>query len=60
MRHKDVITAKIEQVHNSLTSLDSQLSRGTTINEAKEAIEKIKEKLADIQTLINTQSDSWN
>ena len=60
MRHKDVITAKIEQVHNSLTSLDSQLSRGTTINEAKEAIEKIKEKLADIQTLINTQSDSWS
>ena len=60
MRHKDVITSKIEQVHNSLTNLDSQLSRGTSLNEAKEAIDALKEQLADIQTLINTQSDSWN
>lgn len=60
MRHKDLITTKLDQINNNLTVLDSFISTNRPPRELKEHIEKIKEKLADIQTLINNESGSWN
>jgi archaellum component FlaC len=60
MKHRQRTTQLLEQVDNSLTSLDSFISNGRPSYELKEAIEKIKEKLGDIQTLLNNESDSWS
>ena len=60
MRNKQVVTSKLETVVNRLTSLDSSMSIGKPIRDLTLEIEDIKEKLADIQTLVNNESDSWN
>lgn len=60
MKHRQRTTHLLEQVDNNLTSLDSFISNGRPARELKEVIEKIKEKLADIQTLLNNESDSWS
>lgn len=60
MRNKELISKKIEQVSNALTSLGSTLYRGVPIEDLKNQIEKIQERLQEMQTLINTESDSWN
>lgn len=60
MKHRQRTTHLLEQVDNSLTSLDSFISNGRPARELKEVIEKIKEKLSDIQTLLNNESDSWS
>ena len=60
MKHRQRATQLLDQVDNSLTSLDSFISNGRPARELKEMIEKIKEKLGDIQTLLNNESDSWS
>lgn len=60
MRNKDLISKKIEQVDNALSNIASQISTGNDPREVKESILQVKEKLQDMQTLINTESDSWN
>ncbi len=60
MKHKALIVTKLEQVNNTLTALDSFISNGRSPRELKEQIEKVKERLADIQTLLNNESESWN
>jgi hypothetical protein len=60
MKHRQRATQLLDQVDNSLTSLDSFISNSRPARELKEMIEKIKEKLGDIQTLLNNESDSWS
>ena len=60
MRNKELISRKIEQLSNSLSILDASMSTGTPINELKRMVEVMQERLADMQTLINTESESWN
>lgn len=60
MRNKDLISKKIEQFDNALTNLASQVTTGTDPRLVKDYIYQLKEKLQDMQTLINTESDSWN
>jgi len=60
MRNKDLISKKIEQVDNALSNIASQISTGNDPRAVKESILQVKEKLQDMQTLINTESDSWN
>lgn len=60
MRNKQVVTSKLENLVNRLTSLDSSISIGKPVRELKLEIEAIKEKIADIQTLVNNEGDSWN
>lgn len=60
MRNKELVSRKIEQVDNALSNIASQISTGNDPRVIKETIVQVKEKLQDIQTLINTESDSWN
>lgn len=60
MRNKELVSKKIEQVSNALTSLGSTLHRGVPIEDLKNQIERIQERLQEMQTLINTESESWN
>lgn len=60
MKHKPLISSKLDQINNDLTVLDSFISTNRPPQELKIYIEKVKEKLADVQTLINNESESWN
>ena len=60
MRHKQLITEKLERLDDELTNLSSTLSQSKYVREIKEKIFLIKERLNDIQTLINTEGSQWN
>ncbi len=54
MRYKDLVTRKLEQLDNSLHQLNHLINLGKQ-TEAKQFIDVLKEKIEDIQTLINTE-----
>jgi hypothetical protein len=60
MKHKDLMTVKLEQLDNALTMLNSLISTNKPSYEVKDYVGEIKERVADLQTLINNESDSWN
>lgn len=60
MRNKELITKKIEQLANLVTTLEGNISRGATVEQFRESLEKVRIRLEEMQTLINTESDSWN
>jgi len=59
MRHKTLILTKLEKLDNELTNLNSFLSIAKNINEVKDKVFNIKEKVVEIRTLINTEGDDW-
>lgn len=58
MRNKELITKKLDQIHNAVMALESNLSRGLTVEQLRDFAERAKEKLEEIQTFINTEFDS--
>ena len=54
MRYKELVTNKLEQLDNLLHQLN-QLINVNDQRGAKQFIEMLKEKISDIQTLINTE-----
>lgn len=60
MRNKQLVITKIEKLDNALTNLNSLVSSRPSVDAVREAILAMKESLQDIQTLLNTESDSWN
>lgn len=60
MRHKELITRRLESLDNELTGLASLLNYAKTLSEVKDKIWDIKDKLKEVQTLINTEGDQWN
>lgn len=55
MRYKQPIQDKLEQLDNTFHQLNHLISRGQT-QEAKQFIEEMREKIADIQTLLNSEN----
>jgi len=55
MRYKQLIQDKLEQLDNTFHQLNSLISRGQ-LQEAKNFIEEMRDKIADIQTLLNTEN----
>lgn len=56
MRYKDLVTTKLEQLENSLNVLSSLLSQGASGYDIQEWFERIKEKINEAQTLINSET----
>jgi hypothetical protein len=56
MRYKQLITGKIEQINNTLNVLNHAISTNES-QSSKQIVEKVKEKLEEIQTLVNTEHD---
>ncbi len=54
MRYKELVTRKLEQLDNSLHQLN-QLVNTNDQRGAKQFIEIMKEKIDDIQSLINSE-----
>lgn len=60
MKNKQLISTKIEKVSQLLTNLEQSLTRGTDIHQIRQQFEKLRDTLEEMQTLVNTESDSWN
>jgi hypothetical protein len=56
MRYKQLVSDKLDQTVNTLNVLRSAISMGDA-QSSKQIVESIKEKLEEIQTLINTEHD---
>ena len=56
MRYKQLVSDKLEQVVNKLNVLRNKITFNDP-NAAKQNIEECKEKIDEIQTLVNTEFD---
>jgi hypothetical protein len=56
MRYKQLVSDKLDQTVNTLNVLRSAISMGDA-QSSKQIVETIKERLEEIQTLINTEHD---
>jgi len=58
MRYKTLVTNKLDSLSNNINSLNSLLSQqNLTRDQLDNWIETVKNKIADIQTLINTEQE---
>ncbi len=56
MRYKDPIERKLDQLENMLNGFGAQFSNPQfTINEAKDMLSQMKDKVEEIRTLINSE-----
>ena len=58
MRYKTLVTNKLDSLSNNINNLNSLLSQqNLTRDQLDNWIETVKNKIADIQTLINTEQE---
>lgn len=58
MRYKSLVTTKLEALDNSVSRLNSLVSQNFTRNQFQEVLTSLKEKIQEIQTLINSEQES--
>lgn len=56
MRYKQLVEAKLEQVYNTMMSLDSLVSGNVTREEMRTYIEKVKALIDEVQSLIQKEN----
>ena len=56
MRYKTLVTTKLENLHNTINTLRHTVYQGSTVQQVDEIFAIVKEKIEEIQTLINTES----
>lgn len=63
MRQKQLVSKKLDQLENMLNKLNFQFRElplnGNQARELRNFVDYIKEHVADIQTLINNESNEW-
>lgn len=59
MRYKTLVTTKLEALDNSVSRLNSLISQNLTREQFQEVIMTLKEKIAEIQTLINAEQEEF-
>lgn len=59
MKHKQLISRKLEQLQNLLNVQSSMLSQLRPAEELKEHIDRIKEKIQEIEVLINAEQETF-
>lgn len=59
MRYKALVTNKLEALDNSINRLNSLISQNLTREQFQEVITTIKEKIAEIQTLVNAEQEGF-
>lgn len=63
MRQKQLVSKKLDQLENMLNKLNFQFRElplnGDQARELRNFVDFIKEHVADIQTLINNESNEW-
>ncbi len=60
MRYKSLVTNKLESLNNNISSLNSLLSQQNLTREQLDNwIDTVKNKIAEIQTLVNTEQETF-
>lgn len=59
MRYKNLVTAKLEALDNSISRLNSLVSQNFTRDQFQEVLSALKEKIQEIQTLVNSEQESF-
>ena len=57
MRYKALVTQKLESLNNSLNALNSVVRQNQSREQIDHWFAVLKEKIEEVQTLINTESD---
>lgn len=57
MRYKALVLKKLEEVDNIILGLQSLLSRPSTREQVENQIEKVKDKVEETKTLVNTEQE---
>ena len=57
MRYKSLVLRKLEELSSIINGLSSLLSQNPTREQLQNQIEKHKDKLEEIQTLINSEQE---
>jgi Lon protease-like protein len=57
MRYKQLVSRKLEELASIVNGLSSLLSQNPTREQVQNQIEKHKDKLEEIQTLINSEQE---
>jgi hypothetical protein len=58
MRYKELVTKKLSELVNMIMYQSSQISQLRPPQELKETLEKMQEKINEIQHLINTEHNA--
>jgi TolA-binding protein len=58
MRYKELVTKKLSELVNTIMYQNSQISQLRPPQELKETLDKMQEKINEIQHLINTEHDA--
>ena len=58
MRYKSLVTNKLEALDNSISRLNSLVSQNFTREQFQEVITALREKIAEVQTLVNSEQES--
>ena len=59
MRYKTLVSNKLEVLDNTVGRLNSLLSQNITREQLQEVVVTIKEKIQEIQTLINVEREEF-
>lgn len=59
MRYKSLVTNKLEALDNSINRLNSLVSQNFTRDQFQEVLATLKEKIQEIQTLVNSEQESF-
>jgi hypothetical protein len=57
MKYKQLIQKKIFELNNFLNGQDALLSTGRSIDELRAHVERMRAKLLEIETLINSEQE---
>lgn len=55
MRYKALVTTKLDSLQNTVNRLNSLLSQNLTRDQFQEVVQTLKDKIEEIQTLINSE-----
>jgi hypothetical protein len=58
MRYKELVTKKLSELVNMIMYQNSQISQLRPPQELKETLERMQEKINEIQHLINTEHEA--
>jgi len=59
MRYKTLVSNKLEALDNSISRLNSLLSQEFTREQFQQVIEALREKIQEVQTLVNTEQETF-
>ena len=59
MRYKSLVTSKLEALDNSISRLNSLVSQNFTRDQFQEIVTALREKIQEIQTLVNSEQESF-